>query len=376
MLEDALDEVGESDHLTGVAVFFHHPPQDPLPSKSSQLSDRREAEELESLLGDFREETGKSAAVVNGHVGVFHGSAVDGVTYTLGGNSGKNPSGTPANGGFTGWTMLGVDPGLGEVGDNPSTTDRVAWFAAETRPWVDTVSVAAPETMTPGQTAEVAAQFQQDGRTVPVGWPVTSQWGGDGVIVDGGDQAVGGSSAAAVARDAQAGVTHAAATVQGETAHGGGVQALEAGADVIRVNPRTGEITAVQPGTATLQVTVNGRTAETTVVVAGDEEQEPTDEPSDEPTDEPSDEPTGEPTDEPTDPGTPDPSGAPDPDESDDPRDDHTDDSRDDDAAGDGRDDDGQLPRTGAQVTGLIGLALVLVAGGTAALTVGRRRRV
>ncbi|HJA37855.1 MAG TPA: PT domain-containing protein [Candidatus Brevibacterium intestinigallinarum] len=246
--------------------------------------------------------------------------------------------------------------------------------------------------MTPGQTAEVAAQFQQDGRTVPVGWPVTSQWGGDGVIVDGGDQAVGGSSAAAVARDAQAGVTHAAATVQGETAHGGGVQALEAGADVIRVNPRTGEITAVQPGTATLQVTVNGRTAETTVVVAGDEEPEPTDEPSDEPTGEPTDEPsdeptgeptdeptgepTGEPTDEPTDPSTPDPSGVPDPDGSDDPRDDHTDDSRDDDAAGDGRDDDGQLPRTGAQVTGLIGLALVLVAGGTAALTVGRRRRV
>src|SRR5699024_614977 len=35
MLEDALEEVGESDHLTGAAVFFHHPPQDPLPSTSS-----------------------------------------------------------------------------------------------------------------------------------------------------------------------------------------------------------------------------------------------------------------------------------------------------------------------------------------------------
>ena len=405
MLEDALDEVGESDHLTGATVFFHHPPQDPLPSKSSQLSDRREAEELESLLGDFREETGKSAAVVNGHVGVFHGSAVDGVTYTLGGNSGKNPSGTPANGGFTGWTMLGVDPGLGEVGANPTTTDRVAWFAAETRPWVDDLSVAAPETMTPGQTAEVAAEFQQDGRTVPVGWPVTSQWGGDGVIVDGGDQAVGGSSAAAVARDAQA----------GGAAPAGGAETLEAGADVVRVNPRTGELTAVQPGTATLQVTVNGRTAETTVVVAGDEEPEPTNEPTEDPTGDPTGEPTGDPTGDPTseptqdptgepsddpttdptadptgdptDPGTPDPSGSPDPDESDDPRDDRDDDGRDDDDRSDDggsddgsgggdsdRGDDGDLPRTGAQVGAALALGGILVLAGLVVTRLAGRR--
>jgi hypothetical protein len=401
MLEEALDEVGQSDHLTGVTVFFHHPPQDPLPSKSSQLADRREAAELESLLGDFREETGKSAAVVNGHVGVFHGSAVDGVTYTLGGNSGKNPSGTPANGGFTGWTMLGVDPGLGEVGANPTTTDRVAWFAAETRPWVDGISVAAPETMAPGQTAEVAAEFQQDGRTVPVGWPVTSQWGGDGVIVDGGDQAVGGSSAAAVARDARA----AGASGAGGAGHADGAEALEAGADVVRVNPRTGEITAVQPGTATLQVTVNGRTAETTVVVAGDEEPEPTGEPTDEPTGDPTSEPTGDPTgeptgdptgdptgeptgeptdrpsNEPTDPGTPDPSGSPSPDESDEPRDDRDDDGRDDDRSDDDRSDDdsdrgdgGDLPRTGAQVGAALALGGILVlAGLVMTRLVGRR---
>ena len=419
MLEDALDEVGESDHLTGVAVFFHHPPQDPLPSKSSQLSDRREAEELEKLMGDFHEETGKSAAVVNGHVGVFHGSAVDGVTYTLNGNSGKNPSGTPANGGFTGWTMLGVDPGLGDVGGNPTTTDRVAWFAAETKPWVDEISVEAPETMTPGQTAEVAAQFQQDGRTVPVGWPVTSQWGGDGVIVDGGDQAVGGSSAAAVARDAHAARGGAGAGAQAagtDGANGSGrAEALEAGADVVRVNPRTGEITAVQPGTATLQVTVNGRTAETTVVVAGDEEPEPTDEPTEDPTgdptgeptgdptgdptseptqdptgepsDDPTEDPTGDPTGDPTDPGTPDPSGSPDPDESDDPRDDRDDDGRDDDDRSDDggsddgsgggdsdRGDDGDLPRTGAQVGAALTLGGILVLAGLVVTRLAGRR--
>ncbi|MGO1439839.1 MAG: phosphodiester glycosidase family protein [Brevibacterium yomogidense] len=435
MLEEALEEVGESEHLTGAAVFFHHPPQDPLPSKSSQLSDRREAEELEELLGDFREDTGKSAAVVNGHVGVFHGSAVDGVSYMITGNSGKNPSGTAANGGFTGWTMLGVDPGLGEVGGNPTTTDRVAWLAAETRPWVDEISVTAPEAMTPGQTAEVSAEFTQDDRTVPVGWPVTSQWGGDGVIVDGGDQAVGGSSAAAVARDAQAGGAAGAAGAEaGDGAAPGGVEALEAGAEVVRVNPRTGEITAVQPGTATVSVTVNGRTAETTVVVAGDDEPgpDPTGEPSDEttgeptadptgeptqqptgeptdaptgeptgepteaptgeptgtptgeptgtptgeptgtPTDNPTSDPTGEPTGEPTEPGSPEPTDSESPDA---PRPDESDDPRggsDDDENAD-RGDDGTLPRTGAQVGLALALGGILIVAGLVVTRLARR---
>ena len=55
----ALAEVDESDHLTGITVFFHHPPQDPLPSKTSQLGDRREAAESEKKLGEFRESSGK-----------------------------------------------------------------------------------------------------------------------------------------------------------------------------------------------------------------------------------------------------------------------------------------------------------------------------
>lgn len=253
-LEDALAEVDESDHLTGITVFFHHPPQDPLPSKASQLADRREARELEKKLGEFRESSGKSAAVINGHVGAFHGSAVEGVSYLINGNSGKNPAGTPATGGFTGWTMLGIDPGVGEVGENPGTADRVGWMAAETKPHVDSISVDAPSSMAPGQSADIAAEFTQGERTVPVGWPATAQWGGDGVVVDAG---------AEVDMQKATGVKVHAQTE--------GTSAPEAASDVVRINPATGEITAENPGTAVVEVTVNGKTAKATVEVAGDE---------------------------------------------------------------------------------------------------------
>ena len=254
MLEDALEEVAERDELTGITVFFHHPPQDPLPSKTSQLGDRREAEELEKKLGEFRKDSGKSAAVINGHVGAFHGSAVEGVSYLINGNSGKDPAGIPATGGFTGWTMLGIDPGVGDVGDDPSTADRVGWLAAETKPRVDSISLEAPGSLAPGQSADVAASFTQGERTVPVGWPATAQWGGDGVVVDSG---------AEVALQQATGAKVSAQSVKS------GVP--EAASDVVRVNPATGQITAENPGTAVLEVTVNGKTAKATVEVAGEE---------------------------------------------------------------------------------------------------------
>ena len=234
-LEKALDEVENSDALTGIVVFFHHPPSDPLPAKTSQLADQREARELERVLGEFRERSGKSAAVVNGHVGVFNGSAVEGVTYLINGNSGKNPDGTPETGGFTGWTMLGINPGAGKVGANPTTADRVAWLAAETKPWVDDITLTLPKVLAEGESADFSAVFTQDGRTVPVAWPVTAQYSGRGVLVD------DGSEAAEVADDSA----------------------------VIRVNPLTGEVTAIRPGEAELVVTVNGRSHAQCITVEG-----------------------------------------------------------------------------------------------------------
>ncbi|GGR55352.1 hypothetical protein J2S40_002537 [Nocardioides luteus] len=224
-LESQLREAAADPAVTGVVLAMHHPIDDPLPDKASQLTDRIEARQLEDRLGRFRTSSGKSVAVVDGHVGVFHGSSAQGVSMLINGNSGKNPAGTVTGGGFRGWTMIGIDPRAGVVGDDPGPGARLRWLRAETRPAVDTVSTGAPASLAAGSSVTLDATFTQGTATVPVAWPVTAEWGGDGVAV-------------------------------GE--HGRGV---------VRLDPTTRRLTALRPGTATLTLVVNGVKAETAITV-------------------------------------------------------------------------------------------------------------
>lgn len=245
-LDDQLADAADDPEITGVTVFFHHPTQDHLVGDHSQLSDRVEARELEAAFAEFRAETGKSIATVNAHVGNFSARASEGVSYLTNGNSGKSPSGAVELGGFTGWTMLGIDPARGVVGADPTpVVDRTAWLRTEVRPRVDDLILSGvPETLPLGGTADVAGTVSQDGvRDVPVAWPMSAQWGGEGVVVDDGS-----------------------------------LRILEASAEVVRLNPATGELTAVAPGTATVELTVNGVTRSATVTVpaaAGEEPAQP-----------------------------------------------------------------------------------------------------
>lgn len=237
-LERELAAVAADDAASGVIVFAHHPADDPLPAKASQLADRVEAEAFTQALGSFRAETGKSVAVVSAHVGVFHADAVDGVSRLINGNSGKGPSGTPETGGFTGWTMLGVDPSHGKVGRGAtSDADRTRWMQAEVHARVDAITLAAPSVMVVGESASATARIEQDGgRTVPVGWPMSADWTGDGVsIVDG---------------------------------RPGADERAVAATGVVRYDPATGELTAIAPGVATLEVIVNGERAIAEIRVA------------------------------------------------------------------------------------------------------------
>ncbi|PSL04662.1 calcineurin-like phosphoesterase family protein [Haloactinopolyspora alba] len=223
-LRSDLNEAAADPSISGVLVFAHHPTDDPLPTANSQLVDRREADMVERWLAEFEAGSGKSAAYVGAHVGVFDATSVDGVPYVINGNSGKTPSSTADNGGFTGWTMLGVEPphGRGESG---------SWLTAEVHARVDAIELTAPAELAVDGSGDVAATVAQDDtRVVPVDWPVSAQWGGDRVFVG---------------------------------------PAADAPADaVVAVDPDAGTVVGLRAGTASLSVTVNGETATKDITVS------------------------------------------------------------------------------------------------------------
>ncbi|MCE6993907.1 phosphodiester glycosidase family protein [Saccharothrix sp. S26] len=218
MLRDA---VRDHSAVHSLVVVEHHPPRDPTPTKGSQLSDRMEADVVEDWLAEFRRATGKGAAFIGAHVGLFHASRVDGVPYLVNGNSGKAPAGEAGRGGFTGWTLLGVDPRRGA--DD--------WLAAEVRPHVDGVALTAEPTTRMGSPTRVTAWITQGSRRVPVAYPVTADWSGSPNL------------------------------------HVGPVTGLRPW-HVAWLDPATGVLTAVRPGRVTIAVTVNGVTERASVTTA------------------------------------------------------------------------------------------------------------
>ncbi|WP_431872360.1 phosphodiester glycosidase family protein [Nocardiopsis eucommiae] len=220
LLREQLDAAADDPSVTSVVVAQHVPLRDPLPTRASELADRKEAATVENWLSGFRAETGKGAAFIGAHVGVFHADRVDGVPYVVNGNVGKNPSGGPADGGFTGWSLWGVNTG-GHEED---------WVVTELRPHVDGLELAAPASVTVGEQAEVTATVGNDGTSVPVAPPVSADWfGSDDVHLGPGDDA---------------GPDHVAA-----------------------FDPATGRFTALGEGTVELGVTVNGVTERVSIAL-------------------------------------------------------------------------------------------------------------
>lgn len=253
-LEDALKDAEQDSTVTGVLVFAHHPADDPKSSKDSQISDRLEARKYQERLAEFRADTGKSIASMNAHAGVFHATSYEGVSTLLTGNSGKSPSSTPDQGGFTGWAMLGINPGAGSIGFDPQpVSSRTNWLQAEVLPRVDEVTLGAtaalPEAMTVGDTLTIDATISQDnGRVVPVQWPMSAEWNGSGLVVD--DGSADPADPAASERDMSLSAAETTA------------------AGVLRLNPATGELTATGAGIGTVSLTVNGETVTHEVSVA------------------------------------------------------------------------------------------------------------
>jgi len=231
-LRRQLDAAAEDPSVSSVTVVQHVPPRDPTGQQASRLTDRMEADLLEKWLGDFRARTGKGVAFIGSHVGVFDASRVDGVPYLVSGNSGKAPAAPPGEGGFTGWSMLGVDKGAVRHGHD--------WIAAQTRAHVDSLGLKAPGELEVGKSAPAAATVTQGegeaARKVPVGWPVSADWSGSGNLC------VSGSPGRS-------------------TSHHAGSRCSAS------YDPATDSLTAHRPGTVTLTVQVNGESTERQVKI-------------------------------------------------------------------------------------------------------------
>ncbi|MFF4244487.1 phosphodiester glycosidase family protein [Streptomyces sp. NPDC001822] len=231
-----LDAAAGDRSVGSVMLIEHVPPRDPTAQQGSRLTDRKEAALVERWLADFRRTTGKGAAMIGSHVGVFHASHVDGVPYLVNGNSGKAPAGPADEGGFTGWSLIGADrvpPGEQRRAREQPWRGGPDWVSVQTRAHVDALSLNAPAELVSGQRAQVTATVAQGARTVPAAFPLSADWTGSP------DVHIGGAGTA--------GRRHIAV-----------------------LDPGTGTLTALRPGSVTLAVTVNGTTRQARItIVAG-----------------------------------------------------------------------------------------------------------
>ncbi|MEU4328356.1 phosphodiester glycosidase family protein [Nonomuraea dietziae] len=234
MLRDQLSAAAQDSSVGSVVVVFHVPPRDPTPGKGSQLGDRKEAALVEGWLADFQRTTGKGAAYLGAHVGTFNASHVDAVPYFINGNSGKNPATAADDGGFTGWSLWGVDPVTPKEAEHVRRNwfvDAPDWIGAQVRPHVDTLTLTAPSSVAAGSPGKVTATLQQGERTVPIAYPVSAEWSGSPNL------------------------------------HIGSVRSAKPW-HVAVLDPAKGTLTALRDGQVVVAVTVNGVKKEATVATA------------------------------------------------------------------------------------------------------------
>ncbi|MGW1973754.1 metallophosphoesterase family protein, partial [Streptomyces tubercidicus] len=175
MLQQALADAKSDKSVDNVAVFAHHPVDDPAETKSSQLGDRDEAALVENLLTDFRDDSGKGAVMVGSHAQIANVHHLEGVPYMVLPSSGKDPYGTPDRGGFTGWVDWSVDS---------HRNARQQWLQADVRAFAQSITLTTPESVEAGETAQLAGSIVQPqgvgtgSRVVPLRYPMSVHWSG------------------------------------------------------------------------------------------------------------------------------------------------------------------------------------------------------
>ncbi|WP_371778910.1 phosphodiester glycosidase family protein [Streptosporangium subroseum] len=220
MMQQALAEAEKDTSVHNVMVFAHHPVDDPAETKSSQLGDRDEVALIESMLTDFRDVSGKGAAMVGSHAQIADVHRVEGVPYMVLPSSGKDPYGTPDRGGFTGWVDWSVDA--------RQNADE-QWIEANVRAFAQSITLEAPTSLEVGRAAQLSGSIVQPQgvaagtRVVPLRYPMSVDWDGSSTLAIGS-----GKDAVEEARDA---------------------------GKVAIFDPRTRALTALHPGSVSVSVT-------------------------------------------------------------------------------------------------------------------------
>ncbi|WP_091193317.1 phosphodiester glycosidase family protein [Micromonospora narathiwatensis] len=181
-LRAQLDAARTDPSISSVVVSAHHPVLDPTGTGSSQLSDPYEAELLEQWLAEFRASSGKQVALVTGHAHTAHVRRADGVLEFNAPVVGKVPYGDAGHGGFAAWSLVTVDPSRATVDPDRIDPRGFGWFQADVRPVLTRVELHAPEQVAVGATARVTADAideGQNGRNVPLRYPMSVTWAGD-----------------------------------------------------------------------------------------------------------------------------------------------------------------------------------------------------
>jgi hypothetical protein len=186
MFVEALKEAKEDPSIHNVMVFAHHPVDDPSATKASQLQDREEVALIEKMLTDFREESGKAAAMIGSHAQVAYVHQIEGIPYVVLPSSGKDPYGTPDHGGFTGWDDWSIDPE-----DGPTQQ----WLTGNIHAFAQSITLNAPETVEVKTSGVVGGSIvQPEGveagtRVVPLRYPMSVDWGGSPNLAIGSGEA-------------------------------------------------------------------------------------------------------------------------------------------------------------------------------------------
>jgi hypothetical protein len=126
--------------------------------------------------------------MVGSHAQILDVHRVEGVPYTVLPSSGKAPYGTPDRGGMTGWLNWSVD--------QDAKADE-QWLTADARAFAASITLNAPESVEVGTKATLSGSIVQPNgvdqagtRIVPLAYPMSVHWSGEGLAVGSGQAAI------------------------------------------------------------------------------------------------------------------------------------------------------------------------------------------